>query len=202
MSRNILFISEQALKDSSQLSNNIDPKLLIPVVKAVQDKYILPMLGTALYNKLQDFIVAGPGTMPDGPYKILMDQYIKDAQVWYTLSDMPYHLRYRLINKGVVTREGEAIQTLSTTDIEKVMDYFKNNAQWYAERVILYLRANYALYPEYMLPGTTIDTVRPDFNQYAGGIFLGGANRHRRIDDCDDCNHWSMYGPDAGQPPR
>lgn len=187
MSRDVLFISEQSLKDSSQLSNNVDPKLLMPVVKSVQDKYILPLLGTALYTKLQDLIYDGSGTLDTGPYKDLLDLYIKDVQVWYTLSDMPYHLRYRMINKGVVTREGEAIQTVSTTDIEKLVDYFRNNAQFYAQRAIDFLKTNYPDYPEYQNPGSTVDTVRPDHSQYAGGIYLGPSN------NCD-CEYYSRHG--------
>lgn len=187
MSRNILFISEQSLKDSSQLSDNVDPKLLLPSIKAVQDLTIQPLLGTALYNKLQDLISDGGGVLTDGPYKTLLDLYIKDTQVWYTLADMPYHLRYRLINKGVITREGEAISTVSTTDIEKVMDHFRNKAQSYAQRTIDYLKTNYNLYPEYINPGSTIDTIRPDHTQFAGGIYLGRSN------DCE-CEYQSKYG--------
>jgi len=184
MSKNILFISEMTLKNVSMLSANVDPKLLLPTVKLVQDKYILPMLGTALYNKLQSLVEADAVA---GDYKTLLDDYISDAQVWYTLSEMPFPLRYRMINKGVVTREGEAIQTVSTTDVEKLMDYCRNNAQYYAERAIKYLHTSRALYPEYVLPGSTQDTIHPDNSQYAGGIFLGGVKS-------GNCDYYSKYG--------
>lgn len=183
MSANILFISEQNLKDSSQLSDNVDPKLLMPTVKTVQDKYIHTLVGTKLYLKLQQLI---KDDLVADQYKTLLDDYLKDAQVWYTLCEMPYTLRYRMINKGVITREGEAIQTVSTTDIEKLMDYCRNNAEWYAQRAADYLRTNFALFPEYLNPGSTRDTIQPDITQYTGGIYLGGSRL--------DCEYLSKYG--------
>jgi len=170
MSKNILFISEQKLKDSSMLSDNVDPKQLLPTVKAVQDRHVHTMLGTALYTKLQADVEAGTVT---GDYKTLLDDYITDTLVWYTLSEMPMPLQYKLINKGVVTRTGEAIQTVSFTEVQALMDYCRNWAQWYAQRTIDYLCANSTKYPEYVNPGSASDTIHPDYTQYTCGIYLG-----------------------------
>lgn len=170
MSKNILFISEQKLKDSSMLSDNVDPKQLLPTVKAVQDRYILPLLGTALYNKLQSDVETGTVA---GAYKTLLDEYITDTLVWYTLTEMPMPLQYKLINKGVVTRTGEAIQTVSFTEVQNLMDYCRNWAQWYAQRAIDFLCANSTDYPEYLNPGSKSDTIHPDYTQYTCGIYLG-----------------------------
>jgi hypothetical protein len=170
MSKNILFISEQKLKDSSMLSNNVDPKLLLPTVKAVQDRHIHTMLGTSLYNKLQTDVQTNTVA---GDYKTLLDEYITDALLWYTLSEMPMPLQYKLINKGVVTRTGEAIQTVSFTEVQALMDYCRNWAQWYAQRVMDYLCANSTKYPEYINPGSASDTLHPDLTQYTCGINLG-----------------------------
>lgn len=175
MSKNILFISEQKLKDSSMLSDNVDPKLLLPTVKAVQDRYLHTMLGTALYTKLQADVDAGTVT---GDYKILLDDYITDTLVWYTLTEMPMPLQYKMINKGVITRTGEAIQTVSFTEVQNLMDYCRNWAQWYAQRTIDYLCANSTKYPEYVNPGSTPDTIHPDYTQYTCGIPLGPIRRH------------------------
>ncbi|WP_343668730.1 hypothetical protein [Chitinophaga sp.] len=171
MSKNILFISEQKLKDSSMLSENVDPKHLLPIVKVVQDRFILPMLGTNLYNKLQDLVAANA---VDGNYKILLDDYLTDTQVWYTLAELPISIQYKLINKGVVIRTGEAIQTVSFSDVQSLMDNFRTNAKFYAQRTIDYLCEKQSLFPEYVNPGNGSDTIHPDQTQYECGIFLGG----------------------------
>jgi len=56
MSLNTLFISVQNIKERSGLHANVDEKLVLPEIKTAQDMYILPALGTALYNRLQDGI--------------------------------------------------------------------------------------------------------------------------------------------------
>jgi hypothetical protein len=55
MSRNIIMISEAVLKERSVIHDNIDPKLIFPDIKAAQDLYIEPILGTALFDKILDF---------------------------------------------------------------------------------------------------------------------------------------------------
>lgn len=171
MSKNILFISEQKLKDSSFLSDNIDPKQLLPTVKAVQDRYLHPLLGTALYEKLQALITQPP--VPAGEYKTLLDEYLTDVVVWYTLGEMPMPLYYKLLNKGVVLRTGEAIQTTSFQDVQNMMNYCRDYAKYYAQRAIEYLCANAVKFPEYTNPGSAADTLQPDNTQYDCGIYLG-----------------------------
>ena len=59
MSANILFISVETIKDRSGLHNNVDEKLILPEIKTCQDMYILPALGTSLYERLQDGVDCG-----------------------------------------------------------------------------------------------------------------------------------------------
>ena len=48
----VLFISEETLKQETIISENVDPKLLVPTIKEAQNIYLLPILGTSLYNQL------------------------------------------------------------------------------------------------------------------------------------------------------
>ncbi|TWF38857.1 hypothetical protein FHW36_10680 [Chitinophaga polysaccharea] len=171
MSKNILFISEQKLKDTSFLSDNVDPKHLLPTVKAVQDMYILPLLGTGLYNKLQELVSTAP--VPVGVYKTLLDDYLTDVLVWYVLANMPMVLQYKLLNKGVMLRNGEYMQTSTFQEVQSMKDDCLVKAKFYAQRAIEYLCAHNTDYPEYINPGSTSDTVHPDTTQYDCGIYLG-----------------------------
>src|SRR5690242_15664146 len=93
-----LLVSDEMIIERTAVHGNIDPKLLYPDIKVAQDMYIHPALGTALYNKLLAD-VAGVG--PAGNYKTLIDKYIVDALMWYTLAEMPLTLSYQFWNKGV-----------------------------------------------------------------------------------------------------
>jgi hypothetical protein len=62
MSKNTLFISVQSIKDRTGLHANVEEKLVLPEIKTAQDMYILPALGSALYNELQTAVDANTYT--------------------------------------------------------------------------------------------------------------------------------------------
>lgn len=104
MSKNILLISDETLKERTTIHGNIDPKLLYPEIKAAQDMYIHPILGTALFNKIVSDVDAGTIT---GNYKTLLDDYIIDCLLYYTLAGLPEALSYQFWNKGVIRKQGD-----------------------------------------------------------------------------------------------
>ena len=53
MGKNTVLISVETLKEQTGLHANVDPKLILSEILTAQDMYILPILGSALYNKLQ-----------------------------------------------------------------------------------------------------------------------------------------------------
>ena len=82
MSLNILFINETLIKSRTAISDAIDGKQIKPTIKLAQDKYIMPALGTGLYDRLQAGIEADDLTNNE---KMLLDDYITDALLWFTL---------------------------------------------------------------------------------------------------------------------
>ncbi len=57
-----LFISENFVKENSEIDENVDMKLINPTIWYCQKLYIEPALGTALYNDLIADVVAGSVT--------------------------------------------------------------------------------------------------------------------------------------------
>ena len=53
-----LFISQQYLKDKSLINDNTDWELLQPSIIMIQDLYLQQVLGTPLFEDLQDKITA------------------------------------------------------------------------------------------------------------------------------------------------
>lgn len=173
MSRNILLISDEMLKERTAIHGNIDPKLLYPEIKVAQDMYIHPILGTALYNKLLDDInVSGTTT---GVYKTLLDSFIVDALVYYTLAGLPETLSFQFWNKGVMRKTGENTELPSMSELVDLSNKYRVRAEWYAERLTKYLRAGIGgtLIPEYTSPGDTLDTLTPQNTPFTMPIYLG-----------------------------
>jgi hypothetical protein len=175
MSLNILLVSDTMIKDRTTIHGNIDPKLIYPDIKVAQDMYILPLLGSALYNKLQALI--DDGTITDAGnsnYKLLLDKYVADALIYYTLTDLPTTISYQFWNKGMVRKQGDNTQLPSMSELIDISNKYRTRAEFYANQGRLYLKQNAAtLFPEYLNPGSGIDTTRPEHKSYSMPIYLG-----------------------------
>jgi len=166
----VIFISEQALKDNSIINENVDMKVLLPVIKLAQEKYMLPILGTGLYNELKTQITAASITVLN---KTLLDDYIQPALIWWIMSEAPMPLTYKFMNKSVATRSSENANAASLNDLLKLEERFKDNAEWYSQRITNYLLQNIQSYPLYSNPGSGIDTIVPKKTMYSTGMYLG-----------------------------
>ena len=76
----VLFISEETLKQETIISENVDPKLLVPTIKESQNIYLLPILGTSLYNQLVTQVSSNTVSAAN---VTLLDTYITHVLVKY-----------------------------------------------------------------------------------------------------------------------
>jgi hypothetical protein len=175
MSRNTLFISVKTIKERTGLHANVDEKLILPEILTAQDMYILPALGTGLYNRLQDGIDDNDLTAAETD---LLDSYITNCLVYYVMSELPMGLSYQFYNKGVVRKSSENTDMPSAQDMIDVANRYKARAEFYKQRLVKFLRqsSTTTVFPLYNNPGNGVDTIRPDIEAYTTTIWLG--------DDC------------------
>jgi hypothetical protein len=185
MSKNVLLLSVDILKERTTIHGNIDEKLLYPEIKTAQDMYIHPVLGTALYNKIINEVEAGSIT---GDYKNLLDNYIIDTLIYYVLAGLPEALSFQIWNKGVVRKQGDNTELPSMSDLIDISNKYRVRADWYAERLNKYLKQNATtiFLPEYQSPGDGIDTILPENESYNMPIYLGGD--YKSSLDKNNCN--------------
>lgn len=175
MSLNILLISDTMIKERTAIHGNIDPKLIYPQIKVAQDMYVHPILGTALFNKLLTDI---NGSTLTGNYKTLVDNYVVDTLIYYTLANLPMTLSYQFWNKGVLRKQGVDTELPSADELISLMNQYKNWAEFYANRLRLYLKQNAAaMFTEYLNPGNGIDDINPANKSFTLPVYLG--------DDCE-----------------
>lgn len=176
MSRNILFISVDTIKDRTGLHFNVDPKLVYPDILFAQDAYILPVLGTALYDKLQTDI---ENKQLACPYETLLNDYITPCLVYQVMAELPMALSYQFYNKGVVKKTGEGQSEPSASELTEVAQRYNSRAEYYRQRLVKYLKqqSSQNVFPEYLNPGSGVDTVVPDSQAYTISVWLGD-------DDC------------------
>ena len=170
MSLNILFISADTIKERSGLHYNVDEKLIKPEIKTSQDMYILPALGSALYDRLQDGISCNNLSCDE---KTLLDDYVADTLVNYVLSELPQGLSFQFYNKGLIRKSSDNTDMPSMQDLIDIANRYRSRAEFYKQRLIKYLKQNQTLYPLYLNFGSGIDAIKPDNDAYRASIWLG-----------------------------
>lgn len=194
MSKNILLISVDILKERTDIHGNVDPGLIYPHIKYVQDFYIKPILGSALFDKLLTLIDAG--TIADAgnaDYKLLIDEHLIDTIIWYVKSELQVDASFQTWNKGVVRKQGENTELPSMSELIDLANRFKNKAENYAERMKLWLidqSSRLQKYPEYTNPGSTVDTITPEQRNFTMPIYLGDTDGR----DNPYCNRGGFNG--------
>lgn len=171
--KNICFINVNTIKERSALHSNVDDKLILPEVLAAQDMYILPALGTALYNRLQDGIDNNNLTADEID---LLDNFITNALVYYTLSELPVGLSYQFYNKGLVRKTSDNTDQPNMQDLIDVANRYRTRAEFYTQRLIKHLKqvsSTSNTFQEYVNYGSGVDIIKPERDAYQASIWLG-----------------------------
>lgn len=186
LSYNTLFIDEPALKAQGLINENVDMKILTPVINLVQRKYLTLVLGTGLYVYLQNSIInsISPGTIPpDGGaptwgYNLqpqdtqLLNIYIQPLLVWAIQAEAPIYITYKMMNLGVQKQDSDNSKPASLDEVQMLANQAKANRDWYASQLIKYIITNQNLFPSYYRIINSADTA-PTARPYRSGIYLG-----------------------------
>ena len=177
MANYVLFISEQKLKDTTNISNSVDVEYLLGSIRTAQKKYIETKLGTDLFEALQTKIT---DASLSGAYETLVEDYIGDALAWWSLYEALPFLRYKIMNNNIVSKTAENANALSREEAQDLRNEVSNTAEFYTERLILYIKHNTASFPEYNT--STGHETSPDTENYYSGMNLErGRDRQGKI---------------------
>lgn len=175
--KNTLFISVSTIKERTGLHANVDDKLILPEIKTAMDMYIHPLLGSALYERLQTGIDNNDLTADE---VALLDNFVTDTLIYYVLSELPTGLSYQFYNKGLVRKTSDNTDQPQMQDLLDISARYRKRAEFYAERMVKFLKQNAAQgkYNLYLNPGSGLDAIHPDNSAYSTTIYLG---------DCEGC---------------
>ena len=167
-----LFISTDRLKRDSSLGGSVDDNLLLPYILMAQDRYILPVLGTDLTNKLISDI---QGSSLSGNYLTLLQTYIQPALVQFSFSVVLPFLRLRMVNNSVVTMSSEQGGTVSHDELKPLINASMDQGEFYRERLITYVTNNTSNFPEYSTNQSSEGDLSPTTQNYYAGLNLDTA---------------------------
>ncbi len=166
-----LFITRNDIIKNTPLGGAVDADALLPFVRTAQEKYLLNLLGTVLYNKIQDDIEAGNSFT--GVYQTLVQDYIKPTIIWYSCVEYIPFSAISFKSNGAVKHISETSVSPGKNEVDYLLSKALDNAGYYSTRLQDYLLANSSNIPEYLESVGDSTQIYPDqSNQYFGGIEL------------------------------
>ena len=166
-----LFITRNDIIKNTPLGGAVDADALLPFVRTAQEKYLLNLLGTVLYNKIQDDIEAGESFT--GIYQTLVTDYIKPTIIWYSCVEYIPFSAITFKSNGAVKHISEQSVSPGKNEIDYLLAKALDNATYYSTRLQDYLIAYSSEIPEFLESVGNSTQIYPDqSNQYFGGIEL------------------------------
>lgn len=141
-----LFVSRDEIVKFTALNGNIDVDNFVQWVKVAQDIHIQNYLGTKLFKKINDDIVAN--TLA-GNYLSLTNVYVKPMLIHWSLVEYLPFAAYTIANKGVYKHNSENSDTVSKEEVDFLVEKERSIAENYTRRFIDYMSFNNSLFPEY-----------------------------------------------------
>lgn len=141
-----LFITNTDLAKFTSVNGNVDADKFVQYIKIAQDIHLQNYLGTKLFDKLNDDIVADDLA---GNYLMLVNKYIKPMLIhWAMVEYLPF-ASITIANKGVYKHNSENGEIVNKDEIDFIISKERDIAQHYTRRFIDYISINNDLFPEY-----------------------------------------------------
>jgi hypothetical protein len=168
-----LFINRNDIIKNSPLQGAIDADALLPFVRTSQDKYLKNLLGTVLFDFLQERILAGTVSTLSVYYQDLLDDHIKNTLIWYACVEYIPFSSIQFKSNGAVKQISEQGTAPTKNEIDYLKQQAQTNGDYYALRLQNYLIAYSTQIPQYLESVGNSTQIFPDMsNQYFGGVQL------------------------------
>ena len=168
-----LFINRNDIIKNSPLQGAIDADALLPFVRTSQDKYLKNLLGSVLFDFLQERIIAGTVSTLSVYYQDLLDDHIKNTLIWYACVEYIPFSSVQFKSNGAVKQTSEQGTAPTKNEIDYLKQQAQTNGDYYALRLQNYLLAYSNQIPQYLESIGNNTQIFPDqSNQYFGGVQL------------------------------
>ena len=168
---------------------NVENTFIKSNILLAQDIHIQNILGSNLYddiisqfeNYMVDYEAGVTGiTVSDyvsADYLTLIDDYIQQTLLFYTLYESSYDLYSKITNKSMVTQSSENSDIVSESFLNKRKDDWLNKAEYYSTRLTNFLIDNDETYPKYNEFDGEVSDIIPDTEAYlSNGWYLKKTN--------------------------
>lgn len=181
-----ILISEQRVKQLTNLDNNVRVEEITPFIIQAQDLYLQDRLGTKFLTRLKDGVVADDLNADE---KTLLNDYVGPMLAHYSLYLMMPGLKYKLVDKGILSGTSEETAPTSLDELKYLRQSVLDTAEFYDERLREYLiDATSGTFPQFDSPGS--DGMQPNNDKpyFSGLVTPRYIKTYEKDCECIDCD--------------
>ena len=171
--RNVLLCSPDFIRLNSNISDNVNSKVLATAIREVQEDELQEILGQILFSKLQDLVSDNSISDPENSiYKEVLDR----SQMFITyrvISEIIIMLNCKIDNAGLIQTRDENMDYMSLDDSFTLKQHYDTKSSHYAYLLQNYLMEHLSEIPEltefqaWKIRSTLYSAASPS-------VFLGG----------------------------
>ena len=169
MNNNTMIITPDEVRTLSNISDNVNSKVLAAAIRTVQDDELMLIVGEPLLERLKDVKENG------GPE--IYTEVIEKARMFIinkVIAELIVMINYKIDNAGLIQTADDNIECLGIDDTLTLKGYYDSRADHYAHLLQNFLIENLSRIPEltqpqvYKIHATLHSAGNPS-------VFLGGA---------------------------
>lgn len=176
-----MIITPDEVRTLSNISDNVNSKVLAAAIRTVQDDELMLIVGEPLLDKLKDVKENGGPEIsrdvksPDG--RSIYTEVIEKAKMFIinkVIAELIVMINYKIDNAGLIQTSDDNIECLGIDDTLTLKGYYDSRADHYAHLLQNFLIENLSRIPEltqpqvYKIHATLHSAGNPS-------VFLGGA---------------------------
>lgn len=129
--KDILLTSAEFVKSATNISDNIEDKIMKTAIREAQDINFKSVVGSKMYNKLKE-LVDGANIQyeKNAAYKNLLDE-AQFYLAYLVVSKLCVITTYGLDNVGVYKKSDEHFETLDVDDTFRLQEFYQHKADYY-----------------------------------------------------------------------
>lgn len=185
----ILLITEQSIKNITNISDNMAGKLLLTAIRESQEINLREILGDALLDEIKRQI-------QENDVRETYNQLILQCQyflAYQSCANICMITSVKIDNAGLQRVSDEKMEPLPVSEVNQIHDYYQQKADFYCERLQNFLLQHKEDYPQ--LSTRQCNSINANlYSSATCGIFLGGPRSKGTQRDCDGMNSSKSQG--------
>jgi hypothetical protein len=163
------FITTKYIKDNTPVLGYVNDDELRTFIRPAQDVYISRVLGTNLYDTLENNIINNTLTADQVD---LLRTYIQPALQYWVIYEYILWSNYKFTNKAVSKQNSDNSNPSDLREVNYLKDSIRNWAEYYNQLTTNFLKDNPSRFPEYLAGGTGFQHKFPKGDNYFWGMFV------------------------------